>query len=395
MRQVSTPNFSEPTTAPLADGMAVLAEWADRIRQAQHARTALYIRGGGTKPTVSKGIQTSTPTLDTRAYHGVVVYEPSELVVTVRAGTLLSVLESQLAQHGQSLPFEPPRFGSSGTVGGMVAAGLSGPSRASVGAVRDYVLGAQLINGRGEHLTFGGQVMKNVAGYDVSRVLAGSRGSLGVITEVSLKVLPVAVAETTLCFHMAQGRALEQLAQWRSRPLPLNASCWVLDATQAPPQAVLYVRLRGAKAAVEAACVQMLKECPGQRLDGAGTRTDWDACRDQYLPFFTPPTPQSALWRLSVPPTTPPLEGLGPTLVEWHGGQRWVWAPLSSAHGLHATAKAVGGHATLFREPQGGSGATVPHQTAPSDAVLAIQRRLKTAFDPAGILNPGIWGEGF
>lgn len=373
----------------------VLQQWMALIRQAHQTQTPVYIRGGNTKPGARLHGPQPSAGVDTRSYTGVVSYEPSELVVTVRAGTPLKALEDLLATQGQSLPFEPPRFSDGGTVGGMVAAGLSGPARASVGAVRDYVLGAQLINGLGEHLTFGGQVMKNVAGYDVSRVLAGSCGSLGLITDVSLKVLPVAVAETTLRFTMAQETALLQLAQWRARPLPLNASCWVQDTTTQPAQAVLYVRLRGAQAAVEAAAQQMLQEAPGLRLDDPGTQADWEACRDHRLPFFEATDPHAALWRVSVPQNTPPLTALGPTLVEWHGGQRWVWAPLEAADQIRASAASAGGHATLFRAPQEGDTSTVPRHTTPSPAVQAIQRRLKTAFDPQGIFNPGIWGHGF
>jgi glycolate oxidase FAD binding subunit len=196
----------------------------ERVRAAAAHGTSLRIRGGGTKDFY--GERLAGELLDTRGLSGVVAYEPSELVVTVRAGTPLAELEALLAQHGQCLPFEPPRFGAGGTVGGMVAAGLSGPARASVGEVRDYVLGLNLVNGRGEHLVFGGQVMKNVAGYDVSRLMAGALGTLGLITEVSLKVLPVAPADATVRFEMPQAEALRRLNAWGGQPLPLNASCW-------------------------------------------------------------------------------------------------------------------------------------------------------------------------
>ncbi len=216
--------------------------------------------------------------LGTSALAGITSYEPSELVVTVRAGTPLAELEAALAEKGQCLPFEPPHFAGGGTVGGMVAAGLSGPARASVGAVRDYVLGATLVNGRAEVLTFGGQVMKNVAGYDVSRVLAGSLGTLGVIAEVSLKVLPVAPAEATLAFACSQADALRLLNEWGGRPLPLNASCWVEQAGAG----TLYLRLRGAVAAVEAACAHL----GGERQDNASAAAYWQSLRDQQHPWF-------------------------------------------------------------------------------------------------------------
>ena len=200
---------------------------AERIRAATAAGTPLRIRGGGTKDFYGEPVDGDL--LDTGPLSGITSYEPSELVVTAQAGTPLADLEAALAEKGQCLPFEPPHFSDGGTVGGMVAAGLSGPARASVGAVRDYVLGATLLNGRGELLSFGGQVMKNVAGYDVSRVLAGSLGVLGLITEVSLKVLPVPPAEATLRFECRQGEALDLLNGWGGRPLPLNASCWVAE----------------------------------------------------------------------------------------------------------------------------------------------------------------------
>jgi glycolate oxidase FAD binding subunit len=255
---------------------AALQSLIDAVHLAAARATPLRIRGGGTKDVLGQSLQGEV--LDTTALNGIVAYEPSELVVTVRAGTPLAALEVALAQQGQCLPFEPPRFGAGGTVGGMVAAGLSGPARASVGAVRDYVLGLELVNGRGEALTFGGQVMKNVAGYDVSRLMAGAWGTLGVITAVSLKVLPMALAEATLKFECDQAEALRRLNHWGGQPLPLNASCWVEDAGIG----TLYLRLRGAVAAVEAAC----RTLGGERQDNARVAADWDACRDQRLPWF-------------------------------------------------------------------------------------------------------------
>jgi glycolate oxidase FAD binding subunit len=272
----------------------------ERVRAAAADATPLCIRGGGTKDFYGEPPQGEL--LDMRALGGITSYEPSELVVTVRAGTPLAELEAALAEKGQCLPFEPPCFGASGgscagTVGGMVAAGLSGPARASVGAVRDYVLGATLVNGRAEVLSFGGQVMKNVAGYDVSRVLAGSLGTLGVITEVSLKVLPVPPAEATLEFACSQADALRLLNEWGGRPLPLNASCWFGDQGAG----ALYLRLRGAVAAVEAACAHL----GGERKDNARAATDWQSLRDQQLPWFSTSEGTDALWRVSVPQTAP------------------------------------------------------------------------------------------
>ena len=242
-----------------------LAQITERVRAAVADQTPLRIRGGGTKDFHGRALRGDV--LDTRLLSGITSYEPSELVITARASTPLAELEAALAAKGQCLPFEPPHFSPGATVGGMVAAGLSGPARASVGAVRDYVLGVSLINGKAEPLTFGGQVMKNVAGYDVSRLMAGSWGTLGLLTEVSLKVLPGAPAEATLRFECNQADALRKLHAWGGQPLPLNASCWLHDTVVDAGVGTLYVRLRGAAAAVEAAC----KTMGGTRLDNAST----------------------------------------------------------------------------------------------------------------------------
>ena len=344
------------------------------IRQAAAQQQPLSLRGGGSKAFAASA--SATPVLDTRSLAGIVTYEPTELVVTAWAGTPLAELEVTLAGQGQCLPFEPPHFAPGATVGGMVAAGVSGPARASVGSVRDYVLGAQIVTGRAECLTFGGQVMKNVAGYDVSRLMAGSWGMLGLVAQVSLKVLPLAPAETTLVFVLPQPQALDWLQRWGGQPLPLNASRWV-DGT-------LWLRLRGAHAAVEAAVARLLADVPGDRLDHTAA-TDWAACRDQRLPFFTAPDAHSGLWRLSVAPYAPPLDLPGHQLIEWHGGQRWVWAPASAGTALMAAAAQAGGHATLWRLPADGSGAGVPRQTPRPAAIARIESRLKAEFDPHGI----------
>jgi glycolate oxidase FAD binding subunit len=274
----------------------------------------------------------------------------------------------------------------------MVAAGLSGPARASVGGVRDYVLGVKLINGRAEHLTYGGQVMKNVAGYDVSRLMVGALGTLGVLTEVSLKVLPVAPAEATLVFEVAQTQALNQLHAWGAQPLPLNASCWVHDTTAPNAPELLFVRLRGAAAAVESACTKMLTDLPGRRIDLSKASADWRDCRDMRLPFFTTPPAameDAMLWRLSVPQTTHPLALAWPQLIEWHGGLRWVWAPATAHAQMRQLATSATGHATLFRA----NDASNPRATGTFDTlsptITQIHKRLKAEFDPVGILNRG------
>jgi glycolate oxidase FAD binding subunit len=358
----------EPAAAAQRAG-AALQTLLNRIKRAFERGRPLRLRGGGSKDFYGQHLLGEP--LDARAYSGVVSYQPSELVVTARAGTRLRDLETLLAAQGQCLPFEPPRFSAGGTVGGMVAAGLSGPARASVGAVRDYVLGVRVVNGRGQVLTFGGQVMKNVAGYDVSRLMAGSLGTLAAIVEVSLKVRPSAPAQVTLMFDLSETSARQQLNRWGGQPLPLNASCWAGGQ--------LWVRLRGAHAAVAAA----RKSMGGQAMDEARALRLWTALRDQALPSFRL-APGQALWRVSVPDTAAPLN-LGPTLVEWHGAQRWLKLPPQEAPRVRAAAARAGGHATLFR----GGGGSVPVFTPLAPALARIHAALKREFDPAGIFNPG------
>ena len=375
----------------------------DRIRHATQTGQALRLRGGGTKDFLGQSLQGEV--LDTIAYTGILSYEPSELVITVRAGTPLAEVEAALAEKGQCFAFEPPHFGSGATVGGMVAAGLSGPARASVGSVRDFVLGARIINGKGEHLTFGGQVMKNVAGYDVSRLLAGSWGQLGLITEVSLKVLPVAPGEATLlCAGVSQQQALILINRWGGQPLPLNASAWVHDTGASPAQDYFFVRLRGAMAAVEAAVTKMGAEVEAlgakvTRMDNAQASADWKASSEQTLAFFNAPGEQDCLWRLSVPQTAPVLDvrvhgGRCPQYIEWHGAQRWLWAPAESAQTVREAAVKAGGHATLFRssaasrQTLGDVDKQVGVYTPLNAVQQRIQNELKKQFDPAGIFNP-------
>jgi glycolate oxidase FAD binding subunit len=374
---------------------AQLNSLIDAVRQSAADGRTLRLRGGGSKDFWGQSL--TGEVLDTRAYQGIVSYEPSELVVTARCGTPLAELEAALAEKGQCLAFEPPHFGPGATVGGMVAAGLSGPARATAGAVRDYVLGARFINGLGEHLTFGGQVMKNVAGYDVSRLMAGSWGTLGLVTEVSLKVLPVAPAEATLMMAgLAQGPALDLLHRWGGQPLPFNASAWLRDPTAQPVADYLFVRLRGAVAAVQSALGKMSADAMAlgaqvQAMDNAEAAQDWRANTEQTLPFFDAPSPDACLWRLSVPQTAPLLDLPYGQYIEWQGAQRWLWAPASAAVALRELAQSVGGHATLFR-------ASATHAqvdkiagvNTPLDAVQArIQQQLQKQFDPKGVFATG------
>lgn len=352
---------------------SALAALIDRVQTARAQRSPLCIRGGGTKDFYGEAPHGEP--LDTRALQGISSYEPSELVVTVRAGTPLATLEAALAEKGQCLAFEPPRYAEGGTVGGMVAAGLSGPARAASGGVRDYLLGATLLNGRAECLSFGGQVMKNVAGYDVSRLLAGSMGVLGVILEVSLKVLPLPPATLTLRFERDQAEALRQLNAWGREPLPVNASAWW--------SGMLVLRLAGASAAVQAAAQTL----GGERIDAPLADAFWRGLRDQRDEFFDGARRAvesgATLWRLSLPQTAPPLALSGEQLIEWGGAQRWI-VTTAPAMGLREAAAKLRGHAVAFR---GDKSAGVLAPLAPAQA--RIQRGIKDAFDPDRVFNPG------
>jgi glycolate oxidase FAD binding subunit len=307
--------------------------------------------------------------LDTRGYAGIVAYEPSELVVTARCGTPLAELERILAESRQMLAFEPPHFGPGATLGGCVAAGLSGPRRAAAGAVRDFVLGVRVLDGRGRDLSFGGRVMKNVAGYDVSRFLVGSMGTLAVLLEVSLKVLPLPAAERSLRLERDEAAALEAMNRWAGEPLPISATAWCGGR--------LTVRLSGAQAAVRAAAARI----GGEPLAEDEARRFWEAVREHTDPFFADTTP---LWRLSVPSAAPPLAIAGRQLIEWGGALRWCKTDAPAAE-VRAAAANAGGHATLFRAADKSAGAFAP--LAPE--LLRLHRALKQAFDPAGILGPG------
>jgi glycolate oxidase FAD binding subunit len=349
-----------------------LARLIDQVQTARANKGTLRITGGGTKDFY--GNAPSGHLLHVKPLAGISNYEPSELVVTVRGGTLLDELEAALAEKGQGLAFEPPRYVARGTVGGMVAAGLAGPSRASAGGVRDHVLGATLLNGRGQVLTFGGQVMKNVAGYDVSRALAGSMGTLGVICEVSLKVLPLVPATATIRFECDQAEALKRLNAWGAQPLPITASAWW--------SGMLVLRLSGAKAAVDAA----LQSLGGDVIDGPMAATFWRGLRDHGDEFFAAAAKAvdqgAALWRLSLPQTAPPIALQGEQLIEWGGAQRWL-VSTAGASMVRDAAAAVGGHATLFRAQDKSAGAF--HPLAP--AAARIQRELMSAFDPDRVFD--------
>jgi glycolate oxidase FAD binding subunit len=350
-----------------------LSRLIDQVAGARADRAPLDICGGSTKRFY--GEPPAGVPLDVRPISGITCYEPTELVVTARAGTPLQDLEAALQERGQCLPFEPPRYAPGGTVGGMVAAGLSGPSRSSVGSVRDHVLGVTLLNGRAEVLTFGGQVTKNVAGYDVSRLMVGSLGILGVLCDVSLKVLPNSVAAETVRFEWDEAQALETMRGWAAQPLPINATSWHAGR--------LWVRLAGARAAVEAACGRL----GGDRIEVSEASAWWLSMRDQSADFFSvgegDKARGEALWRLSVPAVTAPLKLPGAQLIEWGGAQRW-WRTTAQPAVVRDAAAGAGGHATLIKGSQR-SGVFAPL----SPVLMRVHEGLKQAFDPERIFNPG------
>ena len=348
----------------------VLQTFKERIATATANKSPLRIKGNGTKDWYGQSLQGEV--LDTTAYSGIIAYDPTELVITARAGTSLREIGKALSEKNQMLAFEPPRFDGLATIGGIVASGLSGPRRQAVGAVRDFVLGAVLMDGKADVLHFGGQVMKNVAGYDVSRLLTGSMGTLGLILEVSIKVLPRPVAQQSLQFAMTQEQALHQLNVWGGQPLPLSASCW--------HNGLLAIRLSGAQAAVDAA----IKKMGGDALPDP--EKFWDRLREQEHAFFdgVMQDKEHGLWRLSVPSVAPVLNLQGEQCIEWGGAQRWL-KTTASASAVRAAAEQAGGHATLFKGGDKSVGVFHPLQPA----VERIHRNLKNAFDPAGIFNPG------
>lgn len=347
-------------------------ELTQRVRAAMAERRPQRILGGDTKPFLGRdtGGEMHSEPLEIGGHAGILNYQPEELVITARAGTTLSTLESVLAERGQQLPFEPPHFGPGATLGGTIACGLSGPARPYAGAARDLVLGVRVLTGRGEVLGFGGEVMKNVAGYDVSRLMAGAYGTLGVLLELSLKVLPVPAVTSTCVRSCDEPEALGLMNLWGVRPLPITGTCWEGGR--------LWVRLAGAEQGVCAAAAAVGGEPVGPEEAAAF----WSqGIREQGHAFFAGDRP---LWRLSVPSAAAPLGLPGESLIEWGGAQRWLRTELEPER-IRSAAAAVGGHASLFR---GGDRTGEVFHPLP-EALMRLHRNLKAAFDPQGVLNPG------
>jgi glycolate oxidase FAD binding subunit len=355
-----------------------MLQLADKVKQAFADETPLRIVGGDSK--LQLGSAVNARPFPVNEHRGIIEYQPTELVITARAGTPLRELEAVLAESGQMLPFEPPHLGEEATLGGTIACGLSGPRRAFTGSARDFTLGVRMINGRGEVLQFGGQVMKNVAGYDVSRLMVGAQGTLGVLLDVSLKVLPCAEHEVTLSVEMDAQAAVDAMAYFTGAALPLSAACHLPAGSSTPAQ--LRLRLSGAESALMAATETIRQTLPQAQELATDTATEfWRDLRERCLPFFTE---NQNLWRLSVPPATPVdsherLEG--DCLLDWAGGQRWL-TTTAPEEVVHTAAKTMDGHADHYQKD-----ATVFAPLSP--ALAAVHRRIKNAFDPKGILNPG------
>jgi len=361
----------------------------EQILNAAKNKTQLSVEGGGTKSWY--GNHNSNTKLDTRPYSGILEYQPEELVITACAGTPLREIEAALKEKNQVLAFEPPHFGEHATFGGAIAAGLAGPGRISVGNFRDFVLGTRILDGKGQDLSFGGQVMKNVAGYDVSRLMPGSMGTLSLLLEASVKVLPKPAATATLRCQISQEKALRVLNEWAGQPLPLSASCWIGNSTG---EGQLTVRLAGAVAAVKAAIPLMSSIVGANEVDAQSAEAFWNDLREHKLSSFDNLSADQTLYRLALPAACGSLTIPGSSneiVLEWHGQQRWIKAPGDEAtfNLIKQLATSHGGHATRFKQGANVNPAfqrfTLLSDQAHSKALELVQGRLRSAFDPAGV----------
>jgi glycolate oxidase FAD binding subunit len=361
------------TTLKIKSMQDIIGQYTNTIRTAAKSKTPLFIRGGGSKDFYGNSMnRDGHDILSAAAYTGIIDYDPTELVMTARAGTPLADLETELQKQNQMLGFEPPHFGPEATLGGCVASGLSGPRRVYVGAARDFVLGIRMLDGNGSNLHFGGKVIKNVAGYDISRLITGSMGTLGLLLEVSIKVLPIPPFELTLRMQMKEAEAIERMNQWAGKPLPISATCFYENN--------LTLRLSGAESAIRAARTKL-----GGELISDGP-IFWNSIREQTHPFFQS---GSSLWRLSLKSNAPPLKLLGQQLIEWGGALRWL--ACSGEHMdteeniVRSESILANGNATLFRSNKRSDSVFHP----PGPQMIKIYQRIKEKFDPVGIFNPG------
>lgn len=376
---------------------AQVQRFRDQIQTAAASKSALSIQGGNSKAWF--GNPNAHSTLLTMGFDGIVDYQPEELVITARAGTPLATIEAALAEKNQMLAFEPPHFGAHATFGGAISAGLAGPGRISAGNLRDFVLGTRLMDGQGQDLSFGGKVMKNVAGYDVSRLLPGSLGTFALILEASVKVLPKPAATTTLRCFISEERALKTLNEWAGQPLPLSASCWI-GTGDANADGELTIRLAGAIAAVQSATVLMKSMLGAAELDPTIANSFWRDLREQQLDCFDDLGADEALYRLALPAACPSIDfsklasgGMQHRILEWHGQQRWWQGPADASTQAQVKTKAIehGGHASCFRVGANGvqQRFTLLSDQAHSTALTAVQNQLRQAFDPSGVFATG------
>lgn len=374
-----------------ADSQQHIESFRKQILEAAQSKTPLSIEGGGTKAWY--GNPNSFSKLSTKAYSGILDYQPEELVITACAGTPLKEIERVLSEKNQMLAFEPPHFGEGATLGGVIAAGLAGPARISVGNLRDFVLGARIMDGKGQDLSFGGKVMKNVAGYDVSRLMPGSLGTLALILEASVKVLPKPAASTSIRCQMTQAAALQSLNESAGQPLPLSASCWI-GKNRADSFGELTIRLAGAEAAVYAAKISLCSSLNAKELDAKEAEAFWSNLREQQLPDFTSLAADETLYRLALPAACGSLELNNMSddiILEWHGQERWLKGLSDDAtfNALKKIASAHGGHAMRFRQGSNVNPAnqrfTQLSEQSHSLALEPIQARLRASFDPSGV----------
>lgn len=329
------------------------------------AKQPISVIGGNTKRFL--GGRLIDEPLSMREHSGILSYEPTELVLTAKSGTTLAEIEHCLQDARQMLPFEPPRFGEQSTIGGVMATGLSGPRRMHLGSARDCVLGVRLINGLGQHLKFGGEVMKNVAGYDLSRLSVGAYGTLGILTEISVKVLPMPEIEQTQSLECSQAEALETLVRVGRHPYPISAAAWIKGA--------LTVRLSGAASGVASAAAAI----GGTSLPDS--ETFWAGLRDLSATEFH--EAGRWLWRLSVAPTTP-VSAIDAFCFDWAGGQRWVMTDPDDYSPFDITSE-CGGHAICFAKDRSEGTGMQPLEPG----ILSLNQRIKDAMDPHGLINRG------
>jgi len=345
----------------------------EQINDAVDKKLPLVITGGGSKAFYGNHVEGEI--ISTAKHTGIIEYQPSELVVTVRSGTLLKDLEAELRANKQMLAFEPPQHSDNTTIGGIIACGLSGPRRVACGSARDFVLGTNIINGRGEKCRFGGQVMKNVAGYDASRLMTGAQGTLGLLLDISLKVLPINEKETSIKIEVELQTAIKNIKHWVKHGLPVSASCFYKNN--------LYLRLSSTHSAVQKSLDIINKSCSSEKID----HNFWSSIKDQTHEFFSTAaaSEEKDLWRFSSVAASSLFDESDDRLIEWNGALCWIKSELD----LHDLANKNQANATRYPLNSANKKADENIFQPLQPGLLKIHQRLKQAFDPEHILNPG------